>query len=86
MENKSLNPLPVDKGAVIRTTILAVALINQLLVSAGYSPLPIDDANIELWLSTGFTAVAALITWWKDQNITRKARQAAKIAKQRGLK
>ena len=86
MENKSLNPLPVDKGAIIRTTILAVALLNQLLVSAGYSPLPIDDANIELWLSTGFTAVAAVLAWWKNNALTRKAKQAEKLAKQRGLK
>lgn len=86
MENKNLNPLPIDKGAIIRTTILAVALINQLLVSAGYSPLPVDDANIELWLSTGFTAVAATVTWWKNNAITHKARQAEKLAEQRGLK
>lgn len=82
----NLNPVPVDKGAVIRTVVLIVALVNQLLVSAGYSPLPFDDAGVELFVSTVFTAVISLITWWKNNSLTRKARQADKLAAQRGLK
>lgn len=85
METKRLNPVPVDSGAIIRTVILAVALLNQLLVSAGYSPLPIDDEGIELMISTGFTAVAAIVAWWKNNSITRKARQADKLAKEKRL-
>lgn len=82
----NLNPVPQDRGAIIRTVVLVVALINQLLVSFGYSPLPIDDSNAELIVSTIFTAVAALVTWWKNNSFTRKARQADKLARERGLK
>lgn len=82
----NLNPVPVDKGAVIRTVVLIVALVNQLLVSAGYSPLPFDDAGVELFVSSTFTVAISLITWWKNNNLTRKARQRDKLAAQRGLK
>lgn len=82
----NLNPVPVDKGAVIRTVVLIVALVNQLLVSAGYSPLPFDDAGVELFVSSAFTVAISLITWWKNNNLTRKARQRDKLAAQRGLK
>ena len=82
----NLNPLPPDKGMIIRTIVLAVALINQLLVSFGYSPLPIDDENAELVVSTVFTAAASLVAWWKNNSLTRKARQADKLAQERGLR
>ena len=82
----NLNPVPQDRGAIIRTVVLVVALINQLLVSFGYSPLPIDDSNAELIVSTVFTAAASLVAWWKNNSLTRKARQADKLAQERGLK
>lgn len=82
----NLNPVPQDTGAIIRTIVLIVALVNQLLVSAGYSPLPINDENTEMIVSSIFTAVAALVTWWKNNALTRKARQAEILAKQKGLK
>lgn len=78
--------VPKDNGSIIRTVILGIALLNQLLVSAGYSPLPFDDAQIELWLSTGFTVVAAIVAWWKNNDLTRKARMSKKLAEERGLK
>lgn len=82
----NLNPVPQDKGAIIRTVVLVVALINQILVSLDYSPLPIEDEEIEMLVSTIFTAAAALVAWWKNNSLTRKARQADKLAKERGLK
>lgn len=82
----NLNPVPQDRGSIIRTVILVVALINQLLVSFGYSPLPFEDEEIELGLSTAFTIVASLVAWWKNNSLTRKARQADELARQRGLK
>jgi SPP1 family holin len=82
----NLNPVPPNTGSIIRTVILAVALINQLLVSAGYSPLPFENEQIELGLSTAFTVIAALISWWKNNDLTRKARLASKLAKEKGLK
>lgn len=82
----NLNPVPVDKGAIVRTTVLIVALINQFLVNAGYSPLPFDDAGVEIAVTTTLTITASVWAWWKNNSITRKARQADKLAAERGLK
>ena len=82
----NLHDVPKDNGSIIRTVILGVALLNQFLLGAGYSPLPVDDAQIEFWLTSAFTAAAAIAAWWKDNDITRKARMAAKLAKEKGLK
>ena len=67
-----------SKGTIIRAIVLAIALINQLLVAAGYSPLPINDENSEMIISSIFTAAIALITWWKNNSITPEAIEADK--------
>ena len=85
MANVPQNP-KTDKGTIVRTSVLAVALINQLLVAIGYSPLPFDDEAVEMLVSSIFTAVAALAAWWKNNSITRKAKQADHLAKREGLK
>jgi SPP1 family holin len=72
----------MDKGSIIRTIVLFVALANQFLVMNGMSPLPIADEQIEMVGSTLFTIVASLITWYKNNYITKKG-QAQKIVLKR---
>jgi SPP1 family holin len=62
----------MDKASLIRTIILAVALINQVLVSFDKSPLHFNDQQIDLIVSTVFTIVTALIAWYKNNYVTRK--------------
>ena len=75
---------------IIRTVILALALINQVLTSLGYSPLPIDDDQLETLVSVGFTVAASLWAWWKNNSVTKAAQRAdnyldaIKAAKKRG--
>lgn len=83
---RQIQPEPIKTATIIRSIILAVALINQMLVGFGYSPLPINDENAELIVATAFTAVASIVTWWKNNALTRDARKVEKIAKQEGLK
>lgn len=66
----------IDKGTVIRTTILVLALVNQVLTVFGINPLPIDNANVELLIATAWTIVSAIWSWWKNNNITQEAIQA----------
>lgn len=72
----------MDKFTLIRTIVLAVALINQSLVLAGYSPLPFDDAQVENTVTIVFSVAASLLAWWKNNSITREAKEADKYLKE----
>ncbi|SFP11826.1 phage holin [Salibacterium halotolerans] len=66
----------LDAGTVTRTIIMVVAFINQGLAIFGQSPLPIDEQNLELFVSFIFSAVTAVIAWWKNNNFTKEAKWA----------
>ncbi|MED2940643.1 phage holin [Cytobacillus horneckiae] len=60
----------MDKGTVIRTAVLLVALVNQFLVATGLNPIPGSE---QLWgevVSTIFTGAAATWAWFKNNYIT----------------
>lgn len=61
---------------IIRSVLLAVALLNQILTATGRSPLPIDDEQISALVSAAFTVAAALWSWWKNNSVTDEARMA----------
>jgi SPP1 family holin len=65
----------MNKAVLIRTIVLVVALINQSFVMAGYSPLPFDDAEVENGVTIIFTVIASVWAWWKDNDVTKKARE-----------
>ena len=58
----------VKAGTIVRTVILAIALVNQVLFATGHSVIPIADEDIEVLINTGFTVVMAVITWWKNNS------------------
>ena len=60
----------ISAGTLTRTAVLGLALTNQLLSAAGKPVLPIDNAQLEQMISTGFTALAA---WWKNNSFTQAA-------------
>ena len=63
----------MTQGTIIRTIILALALINQLLTTAGYAPLPIEDEQLEQTFADVFMVVSAVIAWWKNNSFTKAA-------------
>lgn len=65
----------LDKGTVIRTAVLFLAIINQILTISGKSPLPINSDQLTEIISTGFTTVTALIAWWKNNDFSDAARE-----------
>lgn len=82
-----MNQTPeVKNSMIIRTVVLIVALLNQSLVNFGYSPLPFDDQWVETAVTSVLIIAAALVAWWKDNDITRKARRRKQLAEQKGLK
>lgn len=73
--------MKISKGTIIRTICLALALINQMLSAAGHSPLPIDDATVNLAVSTGATIITSLAAWWKNNSFTQAALKADEVLK-----
>ena len=76
----------MDKGTWVRTAVLAVALINQGLVMAGWDTLPWTDDDIQLFIAGAFTVVASAVAWWKNNSVTKKAIHNDKFLKNKGMK
>lgn len=72
----------IEISTIIRTVVLILALVNNSLVMAGKSPLPIEDAQVELILSEVFTIAAAVWAWWKNNSFTPAAIEADKVMKE----
>ena len=72
----------ISAGTIARTICLFLALANQLLSVSGYSVLPIEDAQVEILVSTIFTIVTALVSWWKNNSFTKAAIKADAVLKE----
>lgn len=71
----------VSVSTIIRTMCLILALANQGLTIAGYSPLPIENETVAQLVSLAATIIASLAAWWKNNSFTQKAIAADKIFK-----
>ena len=76
-----MKKINITKGTLIRTILLVLALINQILAVFGKSPIPIDDDTVTNLISTIWTVIASLIAWWKNNSFTDKAIKADKVLK-----
>ncbi len=65
--------MKISAGTIARTIVLALALVNQVLVALGISPIEIGDETITTVVSLIFTIVAAVAAWWKNNSFTAKA-------------
>ncbi|WP_345808576.1 phage holin [Bacillus pumilus] len=81
-----------DKGTVVRTVLLFIALINQALIMFGKPVLPIEEDQVTsladtLYLAGSmiFTIVTTLVAWFKNNYVTSKGKQQKKVLKQEGL-
>lgn len=75
----------MDKGTVIRTIVLAIALINQFLVSFGLYEIPGTAEEQTAFLSAVFTFVAAVIAWFKNNYVTSVGKKQKEVLKRNGL-
>lgn len=63
----------VSKETIIRTIILVIALLNQILTAVGKNPLPFSDEEIYMGLTAVFTVAATVWAWWKNNSFTANA-------------
>ena len=66
----------IKSDTIIRTIVLALALVNQILTSTGNAIIPISDEQITEFISLAITIGASLWAWWKNNSFTKKAIQA----------
>ena len=67
---------PIEKGTIVRTVVLGVALVNQALIIAGKNPLPFTNEEVSEGVSMVLTAGAAIWAWWKNNSFTQPAIEA----------
>ncbi len=71
-----INLKGVDMSTWIRTTVLIAALINQALVIFGVSDKESDIDTLTQYVSYGFTVVAGIWSWWKNNSFTASSQKA----------
>ena len=71
--------MEVKKDTIIRTTVLVIALLNQILTSTGHDILPISDEEVSQVISLAFTIGASIWAWWKNNSFTKAAIEADKV-------
>ncbi|MBR6646535.1 MAG: phage holin [Clostridia bacterium] len=72
----------INKDTIIRTILLFLALVNQILSSMGKSIIPIDDELITNLITLVFTVSASIWAWWKNNSFTAEAVEADKFMKE----
>lgn len=65
--------MKISKETIVRTIILVVALINQVLTASGKNPLPFSDEELYTGLTAVFTVAASAWAWWKNNSFTQNA-------------
>ncbi|ASZ61033.1 phage holin [Bacillus subtilis] len=81
-----------DKGTVIRTVLLLIALINQTMLMLGKSPLDIQEEQVnqlaDALYSAGsivFTIGTTLIAWFKNNYVTEKGKKQRDLLRDNNL-
>ena len=65
--------MKISKETIVRTIILIVALVNQVLTAAGKNPLPFSVEVLYPGLTAVFTVAASAWAWWKNNSFTQNA-------------
>lgn len=66
--------------AFIRLLVAAILMLNSVLTAKGLNPIPFDEttfSDIALQIATG---LSVLWVWWKNNNVTKKARAQKEIS------
>lgn len=68
-----MNADKISAGTVARFVLLLVALVNSGLTMAGHSPIPVDEAGVQDFISLMFLGATSLWVYWKDNKLTKAA-------------
>ena len=65
--------MKISSGTIARTVVLVLALVNQVLSMLGYKIIPIEDEQVNDFITMLFTIGSALAAWWKNNSFTEAA-------------
>lgn len=68
----------ISKDTIVRTIVLAVALLNQILTTIGKNPLPFSDDTVYEVATLLVTVGSSIWAYWKNNSITQNAIKADK--------
>ena len=81
-----------DKGTVVRTVLLLIALINQTMLMFGKTPLGITEGQVNQLADALYTAGSLIFTigttvaaWFKNNYVTTRGHQQKAVLKQNNL-
>lgn len=66
----------IKTETIIRTVVLAVALINQILAICGKETIPLYESDIAQIITLAVTIGSTLWAWWKNNSFTHNAIKA----------
>jgi SPP1 family holin len=66
----------VKTGTIIRTIVLAIVLVNNILTMNGLNPLPFSEDELYEIVSGVATIAASIWAWWENNSFTKAAIKA----------
>jgi len=75
----------MDKGTIVRSVVLLLALANQFLIAAGLNPIPGTEESWGEIVSSVFTAVVAAWAWFKNNYVTAKGKKQKEVLQREKL-
>lgn len=72
----------ISSNTIIRTIVLVITLINQVLTMLGKNPIPFSESQIYEALTAIVTVAASLWAWWKNNSFTAAAIEADSYMKE----
>lgn len=77
--------MEIKKDTLIRTIVLILALVNQILTSTGHSILPITDDQVADIITLVFTVSTSVWAWWRNNSFTSAAIEADNIMNEKKM-
>lgn len=65
--------------AIVRLIVMLILVINQILISRGFTPFPYEEEQIYEFVNGVALVGVGVWTWWKNNNMTKNAKIAQEV-------